>query len=303
VTCHPQDVRVPREIAAVWALAAASLAGVLVTYARLPASELYNVSGSGLRGGLGRAVVELNFPDALVALAVLAVVVGGLRGRRRVLAVVASVLCVVFAVPGVVRQSDLDARWINAVPALGVALVFALSLLAPGPRSPGRARGDGLRIALAAVLVLFASPWIAAELGFYLDGVPVLDRLFQTGRIVSFHDAPHAAVHHGVHHGLQGLLLALTALLLSRLQAGRAAGAFLALVLAYGVGNMANDAWLEQVVERGWSSHALPSVLGFSANWLWLAVVVTAAVVWAVWFRQPRRTTPSAASAATSSSE
>ena len=295
-------MRVPREITVVWTLAAASLAAVLVTYARLPASELYSVSGSGLHGGLGRVVVELNFPDALVALAVLAVVGGRLRGRARALAVVASVLCVVFAVPGVVRQSNLDARWINAVPALGVALAFVLSLLA-GPGPPGRVRGDRLRIALAAVLVLLSSPWIAAELGFYLDGVPVLGRLFQTGRMVSFHNAPHVAVHHGVHHGLQGLLLALAALLLSRLQTGRATGAFLALVLAYGVGNMANDDWLEQVAERGWSSHALPSVLGFSPNWLWLVVLVAAALVWALWFRQPRRTTPSAASDATSSSE
>ena len=303
MTCHPQDVRVPREIAAVWALAAASLVAVLVTYARLPASELYSVSGTGLRGGLSRAVVELNFPDALVALAVLAVVGGRLRGRARALAVVASALCVVFAVPGVVRQSNLDAKWINVVPALGVALAFALSLLARRPESSGRVRGDHLRVALAAVLVLLASPWIAAELGFYLDGVPVLGWLFQTGKIVSFHNAPHVAVHHGVHHGLQGLLLALTALLLSRLQTGKAAGAFLALMLAYGVGNMANDDWLEQVAERGWSSHALPSVLGFSPNWLWLVVLAAAALIWALWFRQPRRTTPSAASAAISSSE
>lgn len=285
-----------------WTLAGAALVAVFVTYARLPASELYNVSGSGLRGGLSRAVVELNFPDALIALAVLAVVGRRLRGRARALAFVASLLCVVFAVPGVVRQSNLDARWINAVPALGVALAFAVSLLAAGSESPGPVRGDRLRIALAAALVLLASPWIAAELGFYLDGVPVLGRLFQTGKLVSFHDPAHAAVHHGVHHGLQGLLLALTALLLSRVQAGKVTGAFLALVLAYGVGNMANDGWLEQVTERGWSSHSLPSVLGLSPNWLWLAVLVAAVLVWALWFRQPRRTTPSAASAATSAS-
>jgi len=296
-------VRVQREIAVVWALAVASLLAVLVTYARLPASELYDVSGSGLRGGLSRALVELNFPDALVALAVLAVVGGRLRGRARALAVAGFALCAVFAAPGVVRQSNLDARWINVVPALGVVLAFALSLLARWSQSSGRVRGDRMRIALAAVLVLLASPWIAAALGFYLDGVPLLGRLFQTGRTVSFHDAPHVAVHHGVHHGLQGLLLALTALLLSRLQVGKATGAFLALVLAYGVGNMANDDWLEQVAERGWSSHAIPSVLGFSPNWLWLGVLVAAALVWVLWFRQPRRTTPSAASAAISSSE
>ena len=285
-----------------WTLAGAALIAVFVTYARLPASDLYNVSGSGLRGGLSRVVVELNFPDALIALAVLAAVGRRLHGRARALAFIASVLCVVFAVPGVVRQSNLDARWINAFPALGVALAFALSLLARGSESTRPVRGDRLRIALAAVLVLLASPWIAAELGFYLDGVPVLGRLFQTGKLVSFHDPAHPAVHHGVHHGLQGLLLALTALLLSRVQAGKVTGAFLALVLAYGVGNMANDGWLEQVTERGWSSHSLPSVLGLSPNWLWLAVLVAAAVVWALWFRQPRRTTPSAANAATSAS-
>ena len=75
-----------------------------------------------------------------------------------------------------------------------------------------------------------------------------------------------------MHHGLQGLLFVVTALLLSRLPSSQAARAFLALLLAYGVANIANDDWLEQVVERGWSSHAIPSVLGFAANWLWLAV-------------------------------
>jgi hypothetical protein len=212
----------PREVAAVWGLAAASLVAVLVTYSRLNAAELYNVSGSGARGGLGRAVVELDFPVALVALAVLAVVAETLPRPARAVAALAALGCVVVVVPGVVRESDLDVRWINAVPALGVALAFACSLLARGPASPRRARGDRLRVALALVLVVLASPWIAAELGFYLDGVPVLGRLFQTGRIVSFHDAPHHAVHHGVHHGLQGLLLVLTALLLSRVVAGGA---------------------------------------------------------------------------------
>jgi len=293
----------------VWTLAGAALVAVFVTYARLPASELYNVSGSGLRGGLSRAVVELNFPDALIALAVLAVVAGRLSGSARALAVAAAGLCVVFAVPGVVKQSDLDARWINAVPALGVALVLVLAMLAGGQPSPRRPRGDGVRIGLAAALVLLASPWIAAELGFYLDGVPVLGWLFQTGKAVTFHNARHAAVHHGVHHGLQGLLLVLTALLLSRLLSGepgwaeRARALLLALMLAYGVGNMANDGWLEQVAERGWSSYALPSVLEPGANWLWLAVLGVALAVWLLWFRHPSRTTPAALSAAISSSE
>ena len=110
--------------------------------------------------------------------------------------------------------------------------------------------------------------------------------MFQTGKLVSFHDPPHPAVHHGVHHGLQGLIFVVTALLLSRLPSPQAARAFLAVLLAYGVANMANDGWLEQVVERGWSSHPIPSVLGFAANWLWLAVLLVGAAVWALWFRQ-----------------
>ena len=255
-------------------------------YARLPAPLLYNVSGTGIRAGLGRALVDVNFPGALVALAVLAVVAGRLHGRARAAALPAALCCVVFAVPGVVRQSDLDARWINAVPALGVLAVFTLSLLADGPESPRHVRGDRLRVAIAIVLTVLAAPWIAAELGFYLDGVPLLGRIFQTGKLVRFHDAPHPAVHHGVHHGLQGLLLVVTALLVSRLPASRAARAFLALLLAYGAANMANDGWTEQIVERGWASRELPSVLGFSPNWLWLAVLMTAAAVYALWFRR-----------------
>ena len=56
-----------------WVLVAALTLAVFVTYARLPADQLYNVSGSGLRGGLSRVVVELNFPDALIALGILGV--------------------------------------------------------------------------------------------------------------------------------------------------------------------------------------------------------------------------------------
>jgi hypothetical protein len=279
------------ELVVVLLLLGLMLAAVMATYARLVPRLLYNVSGTGVRAGLSRVVVDLNFPGALVALAVLAVIAGRLRGWARSAALAAALLCVGFAVPGVVRQSDLDARWINAIPATGVAVVFVLSLLADGPVSPRRARGDWLRILIATVLSILAAPWIAAELGFYLDGVPLLGWLFQTGRLVSFHNPLHPAVHHGVHHGLQGLLLVLTALLLSRLPCSNPARAFLALLLAYGVANIANDDWLEQIVERGWSRYPLPSVLSLTANWLWLAVLATGAAVYALWFRQPNRTT------------
>jgi hypothetical protein len=278
-----------REVRVVWALLVASLVATTVTYARLPASQLYDVSGSGPRGGLSRAVVELNFPDALIAIAVLGVLAPRLPRPWRLVAGVAAVLCAVAVVPGVVKQSNLDAKWINLVPALGVGLAFALTFRARPLPSPRRARGDRVRIALAVVLVLLAAPWIAADLGFYLDGVPLLGRLFQTGKLAHFHNPLHHAVHHGVHHGLQGRMFVLAALLLSRLP--NRISLYLALMVAYGAANMANDAWLEQVAERGWSSHSLPSVLGFSANWLWLAVLVSTPFIWALWFSPdgPRR--------------
>jgi hypothetical protein len=275
-----------RELQAVWAIVAAAAVAVFVTYSRLPAADTYNVSHSGLRGGASRVLVDLSFPDALIALAVLGVIAPFLSWRLRAVAAVAALLCLVVVVPGVVKQSDLDARWINVVPALGVVLALALTPFAQIPRVRDRP-GDRVRIALAALLVLLAAPWIAAELGFYLDGVPVLGSIFQTGTIVSYHgNAPHPAVHHGVHHGFQGLLIVGTALLLSRIP--NRISLYLALAAAYGVGNMANDDWLEQVAERGWTSWTIPSCLEPKATWTWLAVLLATPVVWLLWFRPQR---------------
>lgn len=284
-----------REVRVVWGLLAAEAVAVVVTYSRLPANELYNVTGSGLRGGLSRLVVELNFPDALIALAILGVLAPLLSPALRWIAAAAAVLCAYAVLPGVVQQSDLDARWENAIPAVGVALALALTFLARRP-PPSRPRGDRARIVVGAVLIVLAAPWIAAVLGFYLDGVPVLGRVFQTGKMASFHDPLHHAVHHGVHHGLQGLLFALTALILSRVP--NRVSLYLALLFAFGAANMLNDGWLEQVVERGWSSHPVPSVLGFSVNWLWGVTLVLAAAMWAVArdgrpaLRRPRTAAP-----------
>jgi hypothetical protein len=175
-----------------------------------------------------------------------------------------------------------------------LGLSFASRL---GPFAVG-ARGDRLRVVLAAVAILLATPWIAAELGFFLDGVPLLGWLFQTGRIVSFHgNPPHPAVHHGIHHGFHGLVLVLAALLLSRRlpEAPRWAAPLLALMLAYGFGNIVNDDWLEQIAERGWVDGTYPSVLEPALTWGWLTVLVAASAVWALWFRQPRRSTTATA--------
>lgn len=276
-----------REIRIVWGLVAALVIAVAVTYSRLPVRELYNVHTSGIAGGLGRAVVELNYPTALVAIAVLGVITPTLPRRRRLLAAVAAVLCLVVVIPGVVRQDNLDVRWINAVPAIGVGLAFALSIAAKPPRTRWT-RGDPLRVALAVVLALAALPWMAAALGFFLDRVPVLGRVFQTGRLVSYKgNALHHAVHHGQHHGLDGLVIALSALLLSRVP--NRVPLLLAALLAYGIADIVNDEWLEQIAERGWTSWTVPASIQPTANLTWLAVLVATPLVWALWFRRPRR--------------
>lgn len=278
------------EIAAVWLLLALMGVAVVVTYARLPPEELYNVTRSGLSGGLSRLLVDLNFPDAIVALGILAVVWRQLPRHAVPFAIAAAVLCLVVVVPGVVDQSDLDAKPINLLPALGVVIVLVLSLLPRRPPSERLVRGDDLRLVLGALAIVLAVPWIAAALGVYLDGVPLLGSIFQTDRIVSYHgNDPHPAVHHGMHHGLYGMVLVLAALLLSRRlpDAAPAAAPLLALMLAYGFGNIVNDDWLEQVAERGWTDGTFPSVLEPAINWGWLLVLLSAVLVWALWFRQP----------------
>lgn len=284
-----------REPLAVWLVLGAVAVEVLVTYSRLPASELYHVSGSGLDGGAGRALVFLNFPAALVAIAIVAVVLERLSGGAlRALAVAAVLLCTPVFWPGVVDQADLDARWVNAPAGIGVGLALLLTLAASGERrSP--LRGDPLRVAVAVLALLAAPAWLAADLGFFLDGVPVLGRLYRSGpHLVQQAGQPPVppAVHHGHHHGMDGVLLVLAALALSRalpvirLRALRlVTAAYLALMLAYGIGNVANDFWLEQVVGRGWTSWAVPSVLEPRLTWAWAAVAAGAALIWLAWFR------------------
>jgi hypothetical protein len=286
----------PGEIVAVWTLYVSVTAAIVVTYTRVPARELYHVSHSGFAGGASRALVFANFSTALAALAILAVLYDALSGRvARVTALVAAVLCAAVFWPGVVSQADLDARPVNAIAAIGVLLALGLTIhaarLYPVTVCPWRGDDWG-RVAVAVVLVVVAAPWIAAELGFFLDGVPVLGRLFQTGthpRNVQGLPAFPPAVHHGHHHGMDGLLLVLSALLLSRVVGRLRSGAlrtalvaYLALMFCYGVGNIANDFWLEQIVKRGWTTWPIPNVLEPRATVAWAIIVIVAAVIWTV---------------------
>lgn len=295
--------RVPWEIRAVLALIVLDGAAVIATYSRFPTTELYHVHHSDtVAAGFGRELVALNFPFALVGIALVGLVWSRLHGRLRIAGVVAIALCAV--VYFAVDQKNLDVKPLNAVPALGLALAVALVFVVGVPSVPRNTRGDRVRIGLAAALLFFCAPLIAAELGFFLDGVPFLGWFYETARLATQpgHPVLHHAVHHGQHHGWQATMLSLTALAFSRLPRPRVLDGYLALMLAYGVGNLVNDDWLEQVVKRGWTNHEVPSLLVPAPNWGWAVVLVGAAAIWWLWFRQPSRTTPSPASPAISSS-
>src|ERR671936_1378788 len=261
-------------VGVLWAMLGLVAVEIVVTYSRLPPAKLYAVSGSGVGAGFGRALVFLNFPVALAALPVVALAAERL-GLALAGAVAAAGLCSVVFWPGVVNQYDLDPRPVNALAAAGVGLAVVLSFAAGLHRERVRLR------AAPFALLLVAIPWLGADLGFHLDGVPVLHWIFLTGKVVGV----RAAVHLGHHHGMDGVLLALAALLLVPLARRTRApalrllvGLYLGLEIAYGLANTAQDAWLEQIAKRGWTTHVIPSVLHPALTLPWLGIAVAAAV-------------------------
>ncbi len=261
-----------------WALWGVLAAVVVATYGRLPPSETYHVSRDGLAGGLSRAVTLVNFPIALVAIAAVLVAATALPRRAWLFGAPAIALCA--TIPFFVDQDDLDARWVNAIPAAGVALAIGLTAAATRRAGAGfapRRPFDGWRLAIAVAVILVSLPWIAAELGFHLPGD------FFTGEELGLEadGSTIAAVHLGHHHGTDGALLVLTALLLSRVRPRgtglrRGLAAYLGLMLAYGGVNFVQDAWTEQVVKRGWTDAAIPSALLPGVEPVWAVVVALA---------------------------
>jgi hypothetical protein len=288
-----------RDVYAVWALLVADAIAIFVTYSRIPPVDLYHVSESGLRGGASRVVVFFCFPTALAAIPIIAIAYDRIGGARAAVAAsIGTLLCASVAWPGVVDQADLDAKWSNGLAGAGALIALALTIAATGYGRRERPRmsraGDRARFALGLLVVLLASPYIAAELGFFLDGVPVLGSLFITGAIrPEPGDGLRHAVHHGHHHGMDGLILTLAALLLSR-QVGAVArpwlrsvlGFYVSLLAVYALSNMFNDLWGEQIVKRGWSSWEVPDLLRPSLSAAWAAMVAVAALIYVVLVRR-----------------
>jgi hypothetical protein len=281
------------EALVVWFLIGLLLVAIFVTYWRLPAADLYNTSVEGIRGGAGRVLVQTNFPSvSLVAIALVLVAVSALPARAWWIAAPSIAMCLVTAWPGQVKQSDLDARAVNLLPALGVALALGLTAWATrraGARFAPRLPGDRARIVAAVVIVLVSIPWITAELGFFIG-----NRVFLTSRVVTEGDETLPAVHLGHHHGLDGALLMLFALVLSRVRIpdtrlGSRLLAYVSLMFAYGFMNFAEDAWHEQLVKRGWLEWRIPSALLPRLHWIWLVTLGVALLTYALFAVEHRR--------------
>ena len=281
---------------------------ILVTYSRLAPEETYHVSRTGLAGGVSRALVFWNWPFALVAIALLAFVAERLASRSTtIVALVGIALCAVVVWPGVVKQSDLDARGVNAVPALGVVVAIALSAYAAWqlkpPARPRWQRWDGLRIATAGVVLVLGIPWLAADLGFSLEDVPLLGSVYQTSEIRTEpgRAGAHPTVHAGHHHGMSGVLFVLSALLLSRIVPSAAKrwlrgvlAAYVALMFSYGAALFANDVWLEQVVKRYWTDRVIPNPINPTLSAIWAIIVAVTLALWCItaWLRRRSEAAP-----------
>ncbi len=285
----------------VWGMFGVVAVEVFVTYSRLPARSLWRVSGTGLEGGASRAFVFLSYPVGLVAIAILLLALDRIRTRRlRALALLGMLCCI--AGLAFVRTSNWDARPVNAIGAVGVAIDLLLTVVARdawnAPAAPRTWRHRGwLAVTLAAVMFVIAVPAMAADLGYYLDRVPLLGSLYQTGAIrhepgiVGAHDA----VHHGHHEGMDGVLFVWSALLLWRyLPSFRSPrlraifGGWLAFLVCYGAAVALGDFWLEQIAKRGWTSWTFDvSYPELSSSW-GLLVAATAAL-WLVAVRPSAR--------------
>jgi hypothetical protein len=285
------------EVVVTWGAVAALTLAVFITYSRFPVSEFYNVSKSGLAGGAGRALVYLNYPVAFIAVAL-----GGFAFARlwatyaagstvRKLALSAVYLTSVglsLIAAFVVQQSDLDAKPANVMPALGVAIAIALTAWALRNGGLGRPMPwSGLDTAgavIAAALLIMSVPWIFGLLGVYVDNIPILERIYMSKEVVAGHTS--AAVHLGDHHGFNGTIFAVAALVLvravrqiSQTWLRLAMTAYLAFMFVYGITNMLQDFWGEQLVKRGWLDASFPNVIVPKLSLPWLLMLLATVVI------------------------
>ena len=162
------------------------------------------------------------------------------------------------------------------MPAIGVGLALALTLLARDIRFGARpARRCCADRPLRRCSSSLCAPWIAAELRLYLDGVPVLGWLFRDrgdrlvpGQRAASGGAPRTSIT----ASRDWCSWVPRSSALSRItQTG--SPLFLALMVAYGIGNIAERRLARQIAERGWTSWTIRRRSSRGLTWTWLAVL------------------------------
>jgi hypothetical protein len=286
---HPAHSPGRLEMILVWSVTGIMSAAVFITYARLPVSEFYNVSIDGLAGGASRALTYLNYPVAFIAIAMIGFALAHLysmwstissasKVALGTLTLVALGTSLIAAIPGVVNQSDLDARLVNAIPAVGVFLAAVLTVIAlrlsASTESTPWGGFDRFRAGISIILFILSLPWIFAYIGFYIGSIPILGNLFMSQQMIAGETL--AAVHLGAHHGMDGVLFFLAGLWLTR-ELFRirpewlrwSLSAYLSLMVVYGLTIAAQDFWLEQVVKRGWTTVEIPNAVVPALTPIW----------------------------------
>lgn len=277
-----------------WCLFLAVAVAAMVTYARLPARELYHVANPGIDTGIRRGLAFVGFPAAPVAVAVVWLLAEHLTRRVvTVAAVAATVLASSVFWPGAVDEADPDSRPISVLALIAVVAVIALTAgvaRSAGLRRPRlRLREERTRLAVFVLVFLVEIPWVAALIGVSLDHVPVVDSIYLSDSFVDQPGVPglHPAVHAGLHHGLCGALLVTSSLWLSRhlhrmgnLNHRRVLAGYLSVLIAYGAANALQDFWLEQIVKRDVVGWQFPYMLQPRASWAFLGILAGAALVY-----------------------
>ena len=296
----PEQAGVAMDALVLWCLFTAVAVAAMVTYARLPARELYQVKNPGIDTGIKRGLAFVGFPAAPVAVAVVWLLAEQLTRRLvTVAAVAATVLASAVFWPGAVDEADPDSRPISVLALVAVLAVTALTLgvaRSAGFRRPRlHLRKERARLLVFGLLFIVEIPWLAALIGVSLDHVPVLNSMFLSD---SFVDQPgvaglHPAVHAGLHHGLCGAMLVSSSLWLSRRLWAmsndvhrRLIAGYLSLLIAYGGANALQDFWLEQIVKRDLVGWQFPYMLQPRASWAFLGIVAGAAVICPILLRK-----------------
>lgn len=273
-----------------WLLLATVAVEIFVTYTRVPAAELYYVSGSGAGLAVQQVLLFVGFPVGLVAVFIAGVALDRVSPRGALLVVAGMAGLAITALAGTgVDEVDAEIRAVSVLSVSGVAIALALCVLAArqgGLESLSRLPGDRVRAAIAIGIGLISIPWLLADLGFAVDQVPGLRDIFisESARPDPGKPLPFSAVHDGHHHGMDGVLVAWSALLASRLLPELTSrrlrgllGPYLALLLVFGLANALQDFWTEQVVKRGLASFELPRFTVISADVKWLILLLVAA--------------------------